>query len=232
MRDRRSPPRPPAARYWSHSCAAAIGDDTLRSRTPVTTGVPYRRASAVGATVCSRAHRARPRGSTKPIIDARPSGARPFAPARTGLAPGGSPCRVRVHTTLCGSVCPRSRRLPVARGRRGRNWPGSGRTGIAPEASPCGSADTQPARRAPCRDLRVVDFYPGHRGHNPKDRRARWWVLGAEAGYQRIADGRPGAEREHERRLARQPLRGMAGQHRAAAGSGRQGSGGPPGHVR
>ena len=35
----------------------------------------------------------------KSKIDARPSGARPFAPARTGLAPGGSPCRVRVHQT-------------------------------------------------------------------------------------------------------------------------------------
>src|SRR5918993_4717695 len=32
-------------------------------------------------------------------MDARPSGARPLAPARTGLAPGGSPCRVRGYTT-------------------------------------------------------------------------------------------------------------------------------------
>jgi hypothetical protein len=32
-------------------------------------------------------------------MDARPRWARPFAPARTGLAPGGSPCRVRVPTT-------------------------------------------------------------------------------------------------------------------------------------
>jgi hypothetical protein len=35
-------------------------------------------------------------------MDARPSWARPFAPARTGLAQGGSPCRVRVPKPIGG----------------------------------------------------------------------------------------------------------------------------------